>query len=136
MDPHAARIVELKRILSSEADLEVVTEYFFDHLADNRDFMRACQSAEHPILRAMVLKLAKEVTPLADEAQSMTMFLRYKQVPFYHGSVLTGGCMGSVLYFDNIGKGLLGLTGPGDGKMHYLRFSTAEPPGSANAGRN
>lgn len=136
MDPHQKSLAELKRLLAAEPDLGVIFKYFFDHLGENHDFNGASEQTKHPILRGMVIALSKQVSPKLKESDCMTMFSRYRKTPFYHGALIAAGCMGSVIYFEDIGKGCLGVTSETDGLMHYLRFSPGGTPGPGPTGEN
>ncbi len=128
-----AKLDELKRLLATSKQLSVIVEYFFDHFAEDAEFVGAgvrllpgdetLQMIETVVGQAAGILLKKPgITP------TRTMLIEATGLGFFHGTCVVANRMISILYFDDIKTGALAFAFmpgvPGDGIVHYSRFTT------------
>lgn len=101
-----------------------VQEAFFD-LSDDPSFFNAGKVWEDEILETAIEACVSSM--LHKKPTSVTTRLvRIDQFGFVHGSLLTEGAMGSVLYFEKTQMGLVALSDMTENAL-FARFTTSRP---------
>jgi len=116
-----ARLASLKSHLQSATDLGPVLGEFLD-LVESPGFFSAGRPKPAPRMQATLRALTGEkVGPV--------MVLRHDDEGFTHGSFNVGPRIGIIFSFDEIGKGLVALSGGASGQMDLFRFSATVAAG-------
>ena len=121
-----SRLQKLKEMIVSAESFSDPWEYFFDHFGEKPEFMTMGAPAEHPVLEAVVEKLAQEIHK-GDSRVTPTkpMLVKLEDQKFIHGSFFVQGRMGVLIFFEDIDMGLMSLSaGSPDGSTLMMRFST------------
>ncbi len=121
-----SRLEKLKDLIVSAESFGDPWDYFFDHFGDKPDFMSLGKPAEHPILQAVVEKLAREIHKGASTVTvTKPMLVRIETHQFIHGSFFVQGRMGVLIFFEDIDMGLMSLSAESpDAPTLMMRFST------------
>jgi hypothetical protein len=115
----------LKEHLIKNPEFIETLKYFHDHLAEKEWFLskKVSHRSKAEKLRIIVQKAVesfakKERIKIFDD-----VFLRVRDTPFYHGAFKAEHYFCSVIYFDDIGMGIVALIRPGDPLTHTIRIT-------------
>jgi hypothetical protein len=118
-----ARLEELKHKLTHGTQLSVIWTFFLDHLASSPQFMALGERAEHPLVETVIDQVARQLFP-RDPQVSNLLLTRLDDQQFLHGGFTIGRCLGGVLYFEDLHKGLITVCeAPPSIEVKYARFS-------------
>ncbi len=99
-----------------------IQEMFFDVVAENQEFIRLSKKTKHPIIKAAVSAIGKQLLEKEVEITHL-MLLKYKKANFYHGTCFIDGHMTSVFFFQDIDIGLISLS-KNPPYTSYMRFTS------------
>ncbi len=111
----------LKNKLLTTTKFSEVANYFLTHFGENREFMGLGQRVQDPMLEAIVGQIAAQLFQGKATVQGL-LLTRLAEQGFVHGACFIGGHISTVLYFEDVGKGLV-VIAPMDGNCHYARFT-------------
>jgi len=117
------RLKELKQKLTKEKDLSVIWEFYMDHFADHREFTQLGNPAYNEHLNAILGKICQQ---LFTGTIIITDFLLIyvPEYQMFHGPFQIQGCIGGVIYFDDLKMGLIAVSGdPETSEVKYSRFT-------------
>ncbi|MBV6433496.1 MAG: hypothetical protein IANPNBLG_03674 [Bryobacteraceae bacterium] len=121
------RIFDLKKRLASATDLGAYWTFYFDHFAEDPEFIsagrRVAAKQLHEPLAAMAAKALNVTTVNIDRA----LFTELPEARLIHGSCYVNGRILCVLFFLDLDMGTIALSMP-DGITAYARFSITERP--------
>ncbi len=114
---------QLREILDTSKNFGDIMTFFFDHFADDRSFSCLGQSEEVPLLTSRL----EHVLGLMTKKKAKLVNARYVRIAefrFVHGPFFMQGQPGSVIYFEDTGKGLVAFADK-NGVTNCARFSTS-----------
>ena len=120
-----ARVARLRDLMQDATHLSEPVEYFLDHLAEDRKFIRQSQSAvlePGGLLDAAIHRIAAHLFGPGTQVGG-AMLVRYEKL--WHGSCALGGRLATVLYHSGIDVGLLAV--PAGGQTELVRFTVIRP---------
>jgi hypothetical protein len=131
-----ARLQELKQKLLYEEKLTVVWSFFTDHFADHDEFVALGEHTRHPFVEAVLAQLGQQL--FADKGTVRNLILtRVPEQHFLHGGFGMAGRVGGVIYFEDVGVGLLAVSPlPPSIDVNYARFSGQPIKRYTNPSRN
>jgi hypothetical protein len=123
-----ALLATLKERLLTATDFGEVVTYFFDHFGDHAEFIALGERCEHPFLEAVFSQVGGQLFERAVKV-SHVMLTRLAEQGFIHGTVHLENKLATVLYFEDIQKGLLSVlwsVSPSETKL--VRFTGRPMP--------
>jgi hypothetical protein len=108
MDLDLTRLATLKDKLIHAGNFNEVFNYFFDHFGENASFIALGERVDDAFLEAVIRQVAGELFPGEVQLQQM-LLTRLPEYGFIHGGFTVNGCLGNVLYFEDIRTGLLAI---------------------------
>lgn len=122
MEKYEADLVKLKEILPTAEDFKDVMSLFLDHLINHPEFMKAGSRTKNPLLRETLKMVLKQ---LFKEEINMThlLLIHIKKHKFYHGTCFANGQLTSILYFEDLDVGMLGVLTKQVPTMLFARFT-------------
>jgi hypothetical protein len=128
MKRYIERLSTLKEMVQTEGDFGKTFDYFFDHLAADPEFTAVGKKTKHTVLKQLMDSLGRRL--FGEDAKVSSMIVvRLRRERFYHGSCLLDGRLAAFFLFEDIDRGMAGVTMSLAGGMHYVRFSAARIPG-------
>jgi len=126
-------LTTLKEKLLTSSNFSDVQDYFLTHFGDKPDFIALGERASHPLLEAIVKEVAKQLFKGSPRVEQL-LLTRLEKEEFLHGGMVVNGCVGTIIYFDDIHKGMICVCTI-DGQAHYARFSgrPLRPPAEPSA---
>ncbi len=125
------RVLEnLREQVLTGDDFHAMMTYFFDHCSDHDDFMALGSRAEDPVLEAVV----SEALAFACHGPVKLSFVLLTRLPdekFIHGGFFVDGLPGSLIYFEELDRGVAALLRRSGGVTDFVRF-TCKRLGVAN----
>ncbi len=118
------KFARLREMLDTAKVLADVMNYFFDHFAENPTFLGLGQPEEVPILTAVIEQVLSHGTKKTAKLLN-ARYIRIAKLQFVHGPLMVQGQLGSVIYFEDTGKGVVAFPGKG-GSTNFARFSTVD----------
>ncbi|MBW4550396.1 MAG: hypothetical protein KME35_04710 [Aphanocapsa sp. GSE-SYN-MK-11-07L] len=118
------RLPELKQKLTNEADLSQIWLFYMDHFADYPEFTDLGQPAQNNYLDAVLDQICQQM--FGSAVIITNFFLIYiAEHQFFHGPFQVEGCIGGVIYFEDIKIGLMAVSAesPANDLVKYSRFS-------------
>src|SRR5205823_3820025 len=110
--------------------------YFLTHFGHQPEFIALGERTTHALLEAMLQESVRQLFRDARLRVDGLVLTRLAEQKFVHGGLFVNGHVGSVVYFEDVHKGLLCLAALG-GQTHYIRFSGRPlPPTSPRPSRN
>ncbi len=116
-------LATLKQKLTASTKFSDVTDYFLTHFGEKSEFIKLGHRVEHGLLQMVVDQVANQL--YGDTGRVVLTPLALTHLPeqhFIHGTCFVNGKVCSVIYFEDIFKGLISIAPP-DGNCHYARFS-------------
>jgi len=129
-----ARLGVLKDKLIHAKDLSEVINYFLDHFGSSPEFISLGERTGHAFLEAVIAEVGRQLfgRPVAPAEVLLT---RLTEKRFIHGGCTVNGCIGTILFFEDVAVGLLALAGPPlMGETKLARF-TGKPLGPPALGK-
>lgn len=130
------RLQELKQKLLHDKELLPIWQFFLDHLGENPAFIALGEQAQHPFLEAAIVQVAQQMFPRGG-AISGLLLSKLEEQQFLHGGFFIGARPGGVLYFEDVGIGLVAAADlPPSNEAKCARFSGHPIPGPGEPSRN
>ena len=124
----------LQERLINAQDFSEVMNYFFDHFAENEEFMQL----GHPQHSSLVETLIKEAAASALQTKVTIRELRLFRLPkekFYHGACFINGLIANLFFFEAIMTGMMAISmGNESSEIRFARI-TGIPVKSPKAGK-
>jgi len=98
-------------------------EYFFDHFGDHPEFHTFGEPATDTILEQLLSHVAGAVLKTDRIKLAGLRLLRIAEYNFIHGGMMINGSIATVIYFDDIRKGILALKQPSSPNTDFARFT-------------
>ncbi|MCW5559848.1 MAG: hypothetical protein KIT22_18680 [Verrucomicrobiae bacterium] len=119
------QLEELKQRLLKSDDFAGTVRYFHDHLADNDLFLsrEVGQRVQSEKLSALLEAATGRFLRNPGPQLTQMMIVQVQGTLFYHGTFLAQPYLGSFLYFDDAGQGILTFVKPADPQMHFVRVT-------------
>lgn len=114
-------LATLKDNLLTATNFRDVQDYFLTHFGEKPEFISLGERTQHPLLEAVVTEVAKQLFKGSPRVEQL-MLSRIPGHDFLHGGMFVNGCIGTIIHFDDIHKGLVCICSL-DGQTHYARFS-------------
>jgi hypothetical protein len=121
-----SKLATLKKKLIEGTDFGQIYTYFLDHFGENPEFFDEGELTRHPMVEAALNELSRQMGngPLDLDRLRLVWLAEHQ---FLHGSGSFGNTIISVIYFEEIHKGLAALAKfPSRGRTDFMRF-TAQP---------
>ncbi len=130
------RLQELKQRLRADKELAPVWDFFLDTFGQKPEFIALGERTSHPFVEVVVTRVGAQLFGPGGPVVGLIL-TRLPDHDFIHGGFQVGGRLGGVIYFDDVGVGLLVVVDrPPSDKAKYARFSghpiKAPGPPSAN----
>jgi hypothetical protein len=123
MSGYKAKLDELKTMLVKAEDFGAVYNFFFDHVASNREFIEASQRGKNDKLKEILKLIGTEVLGKNCSLTNLLM-LKIRRDNLFHGGGFLNGCISTIIYFSDIDMGMVAInTDPGTSKMTFTRIS-------------
>jgi hypothetical protein len=103
-----ALLATLKDRLLTARDFGDVLTYFLDHFGEDPGFIALGERCEHPFLEAVFTQVGGQLFGRPIRVSNV-MLTRLAEEGFVHGTVQLEDRLGTVLYFEDIQKGLLSV---------------------------
>jgi hypothetical protein len=113
----------LKEKLTCAREFSEVMTYFLDHFGEDPAFIASGERIDHPFLVSILEQIGRQLFG-RDVAVGHLVLTRVPEHAFVHGGASLGGKLTTVLYFEDIHKGLLTIAwslSPPETK--YARFT-------------
>ncbi|KXB09140.1 hypothetical protein AKJ60_00870 [candidate division MSBL1 archaeon SCGC-AAA385M11] len=124
------KIYELKGLLINESEFKETFKYFFDNLADHRNFLKQGEKSKAPILKKAFAKIGKEVFGTPGQVTNL-LCIYIKRYKMYHGPCLIDGKMSTFFFFEDLDMGMIGIDqGSNLDYMSYIRFTSYQIEGN------
>ena len=117
------KFAQLREILDTAKDLSAIITFFFDHIVEDPTFTKLGRSEEVPILSTKLEHVLSQVTKKTAKLVN-ARYMRMAEFRFVHGPFFIQGQPGSVIYFEDTGKGLVAYADK-SGMTQLARFSTS-----------
>lgn len=112
-----------------EEDLGAVMRRFLDEFGEDPDFLRRGFDVDEPELQQLVLDVLHHAFGRR-QAHAEFRLRRLAPVPFVHGVALIDGAPATVLWFEDVGVGLLTVVSDWRiGLNEHVRFHAIQVPG-------
>lgn len=123
MEKFAAELKTLKEQLQIADNFGEVMKYFFDHLAERDDFLRAGKKAKNQLVKQSLEVIGQQVFQRPVTIANL-MLIQLKKQHFYHGSCFMEGSIANVIYFEDIDIGLAAVVKSfRSSHVDYVRFT-------------
>lgn len=103
--PFIAKLDDLKKKLLTETEFSKTYTHFLDVLGNDPKFQKIGKIVKSPMLKNIAAAAGKEVTGTGHITN--LMLLKVANYPFFHGVFFIDGCMGNLMYFEDINVGLM-----------------------------
>jgi hypothetical protein len=121
-------LTTLKEKLVNAEEFHEVMTYFFDHFGDDPHLFEFGERVDHSLLEAILQAVGEQLFGHRVEVDRLIM-TRLPEYQFVHGGGFLGGKIMTVLYFEDINKGLLAVAWGGrTGETKFVRFTGVTPP--------
>jgi hypothetical protein len=117
-----SRIDDLKGRLHEAKEFSRVWDWFLTNMGEDLEFMALGVPACDDFLMKVIEQIAAQIFGKRVPVNRM-MLVRIPEKEFVHGSVMLNGVQGGVLYFEDIHKGMLCVTGFADRETKFVRFT-------------
>jgi hypothetical protein len=130
------RLQELKQKLLNDKELAPVWGFFFDHFAEDPEFIALGQRTRHAFVEAVLAQVGPQMFPGAGPASGL-LLTRLADQQFIHGGFFLGGRPGGVIYYEDARVGLITVANlPPSTEVKYARFSGMPLRGLQTPSRN
>lgn len=131
-----AQLIVLKDKLINGSDFSEVFRFFLDHFGENPEFHDIGELVpEHPLLLSMIEQIGRTMFKQNKLRLVGLHLARLNEYPFIHGGFFINGKVATILYFEEINKGLMAVSWGGD-EMRYSRFTAQKAVGLSKPSRN
>jgi hypothetical protein len=127
---------QLKQSLTDASDHHAIMNEFMRTLGIDPKFAARGLPIVHPFLTMIVEDAAREFVGLARPIEPQ-VFTYFENEGFMHGGFRFGMHIAALIYFEDIGQGLLSLTPErGHSFVHFVPFRAGMPKPQTNPSRN
>lgn len=132
-----SKLAVLKEKLVEATQFSDVWKYFLDHFGENPEFISLGERVEeHPRLEVAINQIGLRVFKKPLRVRDL-LLTRITGHGFIHGGGLVGASLANVLYFEEIGSGMMAIVQSlASTEMRYARFSTVPMPEAWSRSRN
>ena len=128
-----SRLDTLKQKLLETRNFMEVWDYFMTHFGEVDDFMALGETYVSRPLEGVLAQLAQQVVGPSTPVSRM-LLIRLPEQQFVHGTAMLGGRLANLIYFEDVGVGLVGIVmSPATGENRVIRFTTGTKPGGGLA---
>jgi hypothetical protein len=121
-------VATLKDKLIHATQFADVMNYFFDHFGDHPEFIALGERVEHPLLEGIMEAVTQQLFGRPAPITHLAL-TRLPEHGLVHGGAKLGGKLATVLYFEDVCKGLLAViwsVEPPETK--FIRFTGVPAP--------
>jgi hypothetical protein len=123
------KLATLKQLLVDATDFGDVYGYFMDHFGTSKELVTMGEPYSDATFTAALERIAGALSGNRKARLAEPFFLRVAEHGFVHGVFAIGDRIGSVLYFEDLEKGLLGFGPSGsEGPSELARVTLAAVP--------
>jgi|SRR5580704_8282443 hypothetical protein len=123
------KLATLKALLVEATDFGDVYDYFMDHFGASLEIVKAGEPYHDAVFVAALERIGGAVAGDRSARLTQPFLLRIPEQGFIHGVFAIGDRIGSVFYFEDIEKGLLGFgASDSEGPSELARFTLAAVP--------
>jgi hypothetical protein len=120
------KLAGLKQLLIDAKDFGDVYGYFMDHFGRSPELVTLGEPYQDALFVAALERIGGALSGGRDARLEQPFLLRIADHRFVHGVFAIGDRMASVLYFEDIERGLLGFGGrDSEGPSQFARFTLA-----------
>lgn len=132
-----SKLAVLKQKLVEATDFSDVWRYFLDHFGENPEFFSLGERVEENArLEVAISQIGQRVFKKPLRVRDL-LLTRLAEHGFIHGGGLVGTSLANVLYFEEIGVGMMAIVQSlASSEMRYARFTTVPMPEAWNRSRN
>lgn len=116
------KLTELGKKITTDSNFSNIYKFFFDHLAENDDFLNVGKRKKNPILKKIIQSAGEQIL-LEKATVTKLVLIHVKSHDFYHGACVLNGHPSSLIYFNNTKTGIVCISLP-NGRIMYSRFSS------------
>jgi hypothetical protein len=117
------RLQELKDKLLHDKELAPVWTFFFDHLAEDPEFIALGERTHHAFVAAAVAQVGRQLYPNAAPPGGL-LLTRLADQHFIHGGFFVANRPGGLFFFEDALMGLMAIAElPPSTEVKYARFS-------------
>jgi hypothetical protein len=125
---HMKHLDTLKKKMTVNDNFKETFEFYFDHFAENPDFMQKGQPVENEKLMQAAKTIAKQI--LGEKKITLTnfMLMGLPDFHFYHGVGFVNQSLINIFYFEDIDTGMAAIAAfpPGSSETKISRFTCSE----------
>ena len=123
----------LQQKLLESRDLMEVWDYFMTHFGESDAFMALGETHASRPLERILAQLAHQVVAHSTPVNRV-MLIRLPEQQFIHGTAMLGRKLANLIYFEDVGVGLVGIVlSSTTGENRLIRFTTGTKPGGGQA---
>ena len=118
----------LKQKLVHGTEFQEAQTYFFDHFAEDEEFLGLGERHEDRFLKSIIETVATQLFGRPIVIDDL-LLIRLKDHYFIHGNCILGGRVATILYFEDVEQGLLSIVwsfSPAETK--FVRFTRKPLP--------
>jgi hypothetical protein len=113
----------LKSKLTFGTEFQEAQSYFFDHFAEDEEFLSLGARFEDPFLKSLLETVAAQLFGRETKIDDL-LLIRLKEQYFIHGNCFLGGRVATILYFEDVEQGLLSIIwSMSPPETRFVRFS-------------
>lgn len=123
MNPFKDKLDTLKTKLVKDDDFAEIYDYYFTQLSDNPSFMELGKRVKNPQIKSIVKMVGKYL--FGDDATVTYLeIFKSRKTMFYHGGCFISGRIATIIYFDDIEMGMMGVgISALTGEVKYIRIT-------------
>lgn len=127
-------LTTLKEKLINATDFSEVMHYFFDHFAENEEFLKLGRPQHSNLVETIALETASAA--LGERATLRNLQLvRLPKEKFYHGACFANGRIANLFFFEDIMTGMMAISmSAATSEIRFARM-TGMPVKNPKAGR-
>lgn len=99
----------LKNKLLTAKDFKEPWEYFFDHFAENPEFLKLGQQAENSLLSDIIAAIGEKIFRKKITVTNL-LLTEVSKYSFFHGACFIQGKVATIIYFKDIDTGLFAIS--------------------------
>ncbi len=117
-------LANLKDQLLKAKEFHTVYTYFLDHFGNDRDFIALGTRIRHSLLEDICAQILEQIFKREVKPESLFPLSHLPEHNFIHGGGMIHGHLVTVMYFDDVDAGMMGITPIlGSIETRFIRFS-------------
>lgn len=117
-------LATLKEKLRTATEFAEVWRYFLDNFGENREFIGLGEPTRSEFLEAVLGQVGSQLFTTERVTLENVRFIRLPDHHFVHGGCMIKGVLANVLYFEDVGQGVMFVSRSfKPGEVLYARFS-------------